>query len=68
MKSTVTPYMSIFDQFFDRSGVYVDFIDAFVTCVQKTAEFRHRSAFGDIVTARQRGHKLGLALIPEMMP
>ena len=31
--------MSMFCQKIDRFGVYVDFIDTFVTCVEKTQNF-----------------------------
>lgn len=33
--------MSIFSTFIDTSEVYVDFIDMFVTCVDKRAEIQH---------------------------
>jgi hypothetical protein len=37
MKLTSLANMSNFRLFFDMSGVYVDLIDAFVTCVEKMA-------------------------------
>ncbi len=41
-------------------GVYVDYIDRFVTCVEKTEKFDLKSVNGDIVTAYAKRHKLWL--------
>jgi hypothetical protein len=52
--STGLFYVSITWRNFDISGVYVDFIDTFVSCVENLQKFyigRPESGFGDIVTA-----------------
>ncbi len=50
IESTRCADMSIYPQEIDRSEVYVDFIDRFVTCVEKTPNFDKRSRDGDIAT------------------
>jgi len=58
--------MSIVCHNFDISGVYVDFIDTFVTCVENLQKFdvgRSASGFGDIVTVLFEGLKLWEATV-----
>jgi len=40
IESTIAAIKSIFRRFFDMSGVYVDFFDRLVTCVEEKAKFR----------------------------
>ena len=58
--------MSIICHNFDISGVYVDFIDTFVTCVENLQKFdigRPESGFADIVTVLFEGLKLWKATV-----
>ena len=50
--------MSILRLNIDMFEVYVDFIDTFVTCVEKTQIFDMGLGNGDIVTVVCRGLKL----------
>ena len=54
--------MSILPDSFDMSGVYVDRIDVFVTCVDFRAIGRQWSVIGDIVTVAGDTYKLWVAI------